>query len=97
MLDDFGTHWNYYVAMETTPKISKISKCSKLYKNFTVMMTNIGRCGIWRWNFQNICCYHGNNAKRSKISKKMKMLQTGLNFTGMVNVKFSLETLNGIL
>ena len=32
VLDDIGNHWNHYVAMETTPKISKISKCSKFFE-----------------------------------------------------------------
>ena len=45
----------------------KILKMLQTSGNFTVTMSNIGRCGIWRWNFQNICCYHGNNAKRSKL------------------------------
>ena len=50
-------------------KIFKILKMLKTSWNFTVMMSKIGRCGIWSWNFQNRSCYHGNNAKRSKISK----------------------------
>ena len=45
----------------------EILKMLQTSGNFTVTMSNIGRCGIWRWNFQNICCYLGNNAKRSKL------------------------------
>ena len=33
-------------------------------------MSNIGRGGIWRWNFENVCRYHGNNAKQVKMVQK---------------------------
>ena len=40
---------------------------SKNAQNFMKLHSNDEQ--HWSWNFQNRSCYHGNNAKRSKISK----------------------------
>ena len=68
-------------------------------------MSNIGRGGIWCCNFENVCRYHGNNAKQVKMVQKplsgiyfLKMVgQIDWNFDGMVPPMYQCGICHSIL